>query len=53
VKPSDRRKLAKALLKDLIRELKDIKPVDELARLADRLVEESIVPEINRPVGSQ
>ena len=47
VKPSDKRKLAKSLLRDLLREVRGIKP-SEIAKLTDKLVEEFIVPELER-----
>ena len=47
VKPSDKKKLAKSLLRDLLREVKGIKP-PEIAKLTDKLVEEFIAPELER-----
>ena len=52
LKPSDKKKLAKALLSDLFRELKGRVPPSELAKLADKLVEEFISPEIERVIKS-
>jgi len=49
VKPTDKRKLANSLLRDLLREVKEIKP-SEIAKLTDKLVEEFIVPELERVV---
>jgi len=52
IKPSDKKRLVKSLLADLISELKNVRPPDELAKLADKLVEEFIVPEISEKVKS-
>ena len=50
LKPSDKKKLAGALLKDLIGELEKQVSPNELAKLADKLVEEFISPEIERVI---
>lgn len=47
VKPLDKRKLSRSLLRDLLREIRGVK-LSQMAKLADKLVDEFIVPELNR-----
>ena len=48
IKASDKQRLSRALLRDLFLELDSILDENELAKLADRLVEEFIVEELER-----
>ncbi|MEB3862231.1 MAG: HsdR family type I site-specific deoxyribonuclease [Desulfurococcales archaeon] len=53
IKPSDRQRLSKALLKDLFLELGGKLSESELAKLADRLVDEFITEELERAMSNE
>ncbi len=53
IKPSDKQRLSSALLKDLFLELGSRRDEGELASLADRLVEEFIIEELERAMKNE
>ncbi|MEB3786537.1 MAG: hypothetical protein GSR75_00315, partial [Desulfurococcales archaeon] len=53
IKPSDRQRLSKALLKDLFLELGGKLSESELAKLADKLVDEFITEELERAMKNE
>ena len=52
LKPSDRIKLSKELLKDLLRELRSVLPPNDIAKLTDKLIEDFVLPELERVISS-